>query len=269
MIELLQTPFMQRALAAGCLVGFLASYFGVFVVQRRLSFLGAGLGHAAFGGVALGLLLRTEPLWIAVPFTIVVALGIDYIRSRTELAGDTAIGVVFAVAVALGVIFLSLREEYSADAFAYLFGSILAVTSADLWVTAGVTALAIALFPLWNRWAYATFDPELARADGIKLQRDDVILSVLLAVTVVVAVKVVGILLVAAFLVIPAAAARLVSTTFFRMTVVSVVAGMATAVIGLFCSYWLDVPSGATIILVQAVLFGGAAAISRRFDLQA
>lgn len=268
MIDLIQMPFMQRALAAGCLVGFLASYFGVFVVQRRLSFLGAGLGHAAFGGVALGLLLRTEPLWIAVPFTILVALGIDYIRARTKLSGDTAIGVVFAVAVALGVIFLSLREEYSADAFAYLFGSILAVTRADLWVTAAVAVGAAAAFPLWNRWAYATFDAELAQADGIRLRRDDVLLSLLLAVTVVVAVKVVGILLVAAFLVIPAAAARLVSGTFIQMTLLAVLVGMTTAVAGLFASYWLDVPSGATIILVQALLFGLAAVTSRRFGPQ-
>lgn len=269
MIELLHMPFMQRALVAGCLVGFLASYFGAFVVQRRLSFLGAGLAHAAFGGVALGLLLQTEPLWIAVPFTVIVALGIDVIRMRTDLAGDTAIGIVFAVAVALGIVFLSLRDEYSADAFAYLFGSILAVTEADLWVTAAVALVVIALFPLWSRWAYATFDPELSKADGIHVPRDDVILSVLLAVTVVVAVKVVGILLVAAFLVIPAAAARLMSTTFIRMTIVAVITGVVSAVAGLMCSYWLDIPSGATIILVQAAIFCLTAAISRRSGLLA
>lgn len=268
MIELLQMPFMQRALIAGCLVGFLASYLGVFVVQRRLSFLGAGLGHAAFGGVALGLLLQMEPLFVAVPFTVAVALGIDYIRSRTNLAGDTAIGIVFAVAVALGIIFLSMRREYSADAFAYLFGSILAVTPADLWVTLAIVVLAVSLLPVWSRWAYATFDPELARADGIRLRRDDTLLSLMLAVTIVVAVKVVGILLVAAFLVIPAAAARLVSRTFYRMTLASVLAGVLTAVLGLFASYWLDIPSGASIILLQALVFG-AAAISERFFLRA
>src|SRR5690606_21974228 len=147
----------------GCLVGFLASYLGVFVVQRRLSFLGAGLGHAAFGGVALGLLLQMEPLFVAVPFTVAVALGIDYIRSRTNLAVATATGVAVAVALALGLIFLWMRREYSADAFAYLFGSTLAVTPADLWVTLAIVALAVSLLPVWSRWAYATFDPELAR----------------------------------------------------------------------------------------------------------
>lgn len=260
---------MQRALVAGCLVGFLASYFGVFVVQRRLSFLGAGLAHAAFGGVALGLLLQTEPLWVAVPFTIVVALVINWIRAATGLTGDTAIGIVFAVAVALGVVFLSLRESYTADAFTYLFGSILAVTPVDLWITFAVAAAAAASWSMWSRWAYATFDAELAAADGLVTGRDDYVLSVLLAVTVVVAVKVVGILLVAAFLVIPAASARLLCSTFARMTVLSVGLGVASAVAGLFISYWVDVPSGATIILVQAGIFIVITVLARRSGLQA
>lgn len=264
MIDLLSMPFMQRAFVAGCLVGFLASYFGAFVVQRRLSFLGTGLAHAAFGGVALGLLLQTEPLWIAAPFTALVAVGINWIRTSTGLTGDTAIGIFFSVAVALGVVFLSLRQDYTADAFAYLFGSILAVTVADIWVTVLVTVLAAALIPMWGRWAYATFDSELAVADGLRVVRHDYLLSVLLAVTVVVAVKVVGILLVAAFLVIPAAAARLLSRTFFAMSIVSVLIGVLSAVAGLLLSYGLDIPSGATIILVQAVLFCLAVVVGRR-----
>ena len=155
MIEMLGLPFVQRALVAGVLVGFLASYYGVFVVQRHLSFLGTGLSHAAFGGVALGLLLGVEPLWIAVPFTVLVSLGINWVRGQTGLAGDTSVGIFFAISVALGVVFLSFRQQYSADAFAYLFGSILAVSRADLWVTFGVAAATLLSFPLWGRWAYA------------------------------------------------------------------------------------------------------------------
>ena len=99
MIDLFSHPFIQRAFIGGILIGFLASYYGVFVVQRGLSFLGSGLAHAAFGGVALGLLLHTEPLWIAVPFTIFVALGITWVKDRTELSGDTAIGIFFSVSI--------------------------------------------------------------------------------------------------------------------------------------------------------------------------
>lgn len=167
MVEMLSIPFMQRALTAGILVGLLAGYYGSFVVQRRLSFLGAGLAHAAFGGVALGLLLQTNPVLVAFPFTVFVAVGINWVRSNTHVGGDTSIGIFFAVAMALGIIFLSLKQQYTADAFTYLFGSILAVRSSDLWVTAGITAVTVVLAPMWGRWAYATFDRELARADRL------------------------------------------------------------------------------------------------------
>lgn len=255
MLDALGLPFMQRALGAGLLVGALASYYGVFVVQRRLSFLGVGLSHAAFGGVALGLLLQINPMWVAAPFTVLVAWGINAATERGNVAGDTAIGVLFAVAVALGVIFLAVRQTYTADAFAYLFGSILAVRPADLWVMAGVSILTLGAAPLWGRWAYATFDRDLARADRVPVARDDYVLVTLLALTVVAAVKVVGIILAAAFLVIPAATARLLTRTFRTMTGAAVGIGMSSALAGLFASYALDVPSGATIILVQATLF--------------
>lgn len=258
MIEAILSPFMQRAILAGILVGFLASYFGTFIVQRGLSFLGSGLAHAAFGGVALGLLLQTEPLWVAVPFTVLVAIGITWVREQTKLGGDTAIGIFFSVSVALGVIFLSLRREYSTDAFAYLFGSILIVSNSDLYVTAGVLLITILAWPLWSRWAYASFDRELALTDRLAVTRDDYLLSILIAVTVVVAVKVVGIVLIAAFLVIPAATARLIVHTFRAMTILSIIMGEISVVLGLLSSYFLDIPSGATIILLQAVFFFAA-----------
>ena len=253
---------MQRALIAGALVGFLASYYGVFVVQRGLSFLGSGLAHAAFGGIALGLLLNTEPLVIAVPFTILVAIGIAWVKDRTELGSDTAVGIFFSISMALGVIFLFLKREYSSDAFTYLFGSILAVTNTDIIITVLVVLTTIFSWPLWRRWAYASFDRELAQTDRLPVNRDDYVLSVLIAITVVVAIKVVGIVLIAAFLVIPAATARLISNTFRVMTIVSVIVGILSAVIGLILSYYIDVPSGAAIILFQASLFFIAMAMS-------
>jgi len=248
---------MWRALVGGILIGALASYYGVFIVQRKLSFLGSGLAHAAFGGVALGLLLQTEPLFIAIPFTILVAVLINWIRIHTRLAGDTAIGVLFAVSVSLGVIFLSLRKSGSADAMTYLFGSVLSVSEADLWVLAGLALSGVATFNhFWGYWAYATFDTEIAKADGIRVNRDDYILSILLAVTIVVSIKVVGILLIAAFLVIPAASARMLTRSFRAMTLYSVMIGSVSVLVGLFISYGLDLPTGAVIILVQSVVFG-------------
>lgn len=255
MFEFISLPFMQRALIAGILVGFLASYYGVFVVQRGLGFLGSGLAHAAFGGVALGILLDQEPLLIAIPFTVLVAIGITYVKNKTNLAGDTTIGIFFSVSMALGIIFIFMKRQYSSDAFNYLFGSILAVSFTDVIVPAILIVITFIFSSFWKRWAYTSFDRELAQADRVPVQFDDYILSVLIAVTIVVSIKVVGIVLIAAFLVIPPAASRLINKSFSRMTIFSIVFGISTAIIGLWISYYLDVPSGATIILLQALLF--------------
>lgn len=264
MIELLQEPFVIRAVIAGVLLGFVASYFGAFVVQRRMSFLGDGLAHAAFGGVAIGLFLGTSPLAIAVPFTLLTALAITYMKEKTKLESDTSIGIFFAVSVAIGIVFITLNKKYSADAFSYLFGSIVAVSTEDIYLTAGLSALTAAtLFGLWKRWAYATFDSELARADGLNVVRDDYILSLMIALTVVVAVKVVGIVLIASYLVIPAATARLLARRFFSMTLISVIIGVLSSLIGLVLSIEYDMPTGAMIILFQSVLFLACAIASK------
>jgi zinc transport system permease protein len=255
MFDILSVSFMQRALIAGVLVGFLSSYYGVFIVQRGLGFLGSGLAHAAFGGVALGVLLNQEPLWIAVPFTVLVALGITFVKDKTNLGGDTTIGIFFAVSMALGIIFIFLKRQYTSDAFTYLFGSILSVTMTDIIASSVLIMITLLLSSFWKRWAYSSFDRELAQADRIPVQLDDYLLSVLIAVTIVVSIKVVGIVLIAAFLVIPPATSRLINKSFSKMTFTSIVIGIFTALIGLWISYYLDVPSGATIILLQAALF--------------
>ncbi|GIK22563.1 MAG: metal ABC transporter permease [Ignavibacteriota bacterium] len=264
MFEVFSIEFMQRALIAGVLVGFLSGYYGVFIVQRGLGFLGSGLAHAAFGGVALGVLLNQEPLWTAVPFTILVAIGITWVKDKTNLGGDTTIGIFFSVSMALGVIFIFLKRQYSTDAFNYLFGSILSVTNTDIIVPAVLIIITLLLFPFWKRWAYSSFDRELAQADRIPVGLDDYLLSILISVTVVVSIKVVGIVLIAAFLVIPPASARLISRSFSRMTLLSIITGTITALIGLWISYYLDVPSGATIILLQAFVFFFVMIISRK-----
>ena len=256
MFEMLSYPFMQRALAAGIIIGFLGSYYGVFVVQRKMSFLGSGLAHAAFGGVALGIFLNTEPLNIAVPFTLIISVLLVYLRDKTRLGIDTAIGVLFSVSVALGIIFLSLNNSYSSDAFAYLFGSILAVKNSDLWISSVLLLITIGtFFGLWGRWSYASFDRELARADKLPVTRDDYLLNILIALTIVLSIKIVGIILIAAFLVIPAASARLLSPTFIRMTILSIIFGVGSVILGLWASFTLDLPSGATIIITEAIIF--------------
>lgn len=258
MADALALPFLQRALIGGALMGLLGGYFGTFVVQRRLVFLGDGLAHSAFGGIALGLLLGTSPLAIGVPFTVLVAAGITWLQQRTRLGPDTAVGIFFAVSMALGIIFLSLKVGFAPDAFSFLFGSILAVRTSDLWITGGVVLIAAATAKLWRRWAYATFDRELAQADRVPVQRDDYLLSIFVAVAVVAGIKLVGIVLVTAFLVIPAATARLLARSLVSMTAGAMAIGVGSALLGLVASYQLDLPSGATIILSQAAIFFAA-----------
>lgn len=244
-----------RIVACGMLIGFSASYYGAFVVQRGMSFLGNGLAHAAFGGVALGILLGAEPLYIALPFTVLAALGINWLREHTELAADSVIGLFFAFSMALGMIFLSRVPSYSQDAMNYLFGSLMSINTLDLWISVGMALCTIATFPLWPRWAYSSFDRESALIDGQQVRREDYLLGVLIAVNVVVAAKLVGIVLLSAFLVIPAAAARLVSASFAMMTCLSVVIGVFSVAAGFAISYQADLPSGACVVMTQILLF--------------
>lgn len=194
-------------------------------------------------------------------------MSIAYVRDRTRLSSDTAIGVFFAVSVALGILFLSLipPDENVIDVWHLLFGSILAVGPRELVFIAVMAAVTVAvLTATWGRLAYATFDEELAQSDGVRVRRLEYGLFILAAVAVVVSAQVVGIILLAAYLIIPAASARLLSISLLQMTALSVGIGVVTTVVGLLVSYLADVPSGATIVLLQAALFAATALLSRR-----
>jgi zinc transport system permease protein len=281
LFEILGFAFMQRALAAGLLVALMSGLLGTFVVQRRLSFLGDGLAHAAFGGMGIGALavvsfgvLETgggwlrHPLWVALPFALVTALGIAYVRDRTDLSSDTAIGVFFAVAVALGVLAFSRIPpdvNLGFNVMDLLFGSILAVRTTELAaIVAAAVVVVTTLGLVWGRLAYATFDDELARTDGVRARRLEYLLFVLAAVVVAVSAVVVGIVLMAAYLVIPAAAARLWSRSLAGTSARAVAIGMTTTLIGVVASFYLDAPTGSAIILTQAAVFVAAIVLRRR-----
>jgi len=279
--EVLGFAFMQRALLAGLLISLMSGLLGTFVVQRRLSFLGDGLAHAAFGGMGIGALavvtagvldvglgwLR-HPLWIALPFALLTALGIAYVRDRTELSSDTAIGVFFAVAVALGVLAFSRIPpdvNLGFNVLDLLFGSILAVRATELGAIAAAAAIVLASLGLvWGRLAYATFDDELARTDGVRARRLEYLLFVLAAVVVATSAVVVGIVLMAAYLVIPAASARLWSRSLAGTSVRAIAIGAVTTVAGVIGSFFLDAPTGSAIILGQALVFVAAVLTQRR-----
>jgi zinc transport system permease protein len=281
LLDLLTFPFMQRAIAAGVLIAMMCALLGVFVVQRRLSFLGDGLAHAAFGGMGLGAFvivgsglmgqgsaLLRNPLVVAVPFALLTGLAIAWTRDRTQLSSDTAIGVFFAVSVALGVLFFSRIPSdvnIGFNVMDVLFGSILAVRGFELAVIAGVAVVAMtSLAWSWSALGYATFDDELARTDGIPTRALEYALFGLAAVVIAVSAVVVGVILMAAYLVIPAAAARLWARSLISMTLFALVIGVATTLAGVAASYLFDVPTGAAIILTQASVFLLAALLPRR-----
>ncbi len=255
MSEIFSLAFMQRAMIVGILLGAVSGFLGVFVVQRKISFLGSGLSHAAFGGVALGIFLGIEPMFLAIPFTLLIAFLMVFLKKKADISADTSIGILFSVAMAIGIIFLALNENYSADAYSYLFGSILNVSVFDLAIVAALSLIiAIVGKIYWGRWAYSTFDAELARTSKLPVETDEYILTLLISLLIVVSIKVVGMLLLGAYLVIPAATARIVSRTFFQMTLLSVLLGIVSSIGGLILSYFVDLPSGAVIILLQAIL---------------
>ncbi len=281
LIQAFAFPFMQRAAAAGAMIAVMCALLGVFVVQRRLSFLGDGLAHAAFGGMGIGAFvivtsgvlaqggaLLRNPLWVAVPFAFLTGLGIAWVRDRTELSSDTAIGVFFAVSVALGVLFFSRIPpdvNIGVNVMDLLFGSILAVRTTELAIIAVVAVVATTLLlALWGRLAYATFDDELARTDGVRSRALEYLLFGLAAVVIAVSATVVGIILMAAYLVIPAAAARIWARSMASMTLFAVVIGVSTTLAGVALSYLFDLPTGSAIILTQALVFVAAAFTQRR-----
>jgi zinc transport system permease protein len=264
MAELLSYGFMQRALVAGILVGALCGVLGFFVVLKRLSFIGVGISHSAFGGIAIGVLCGVEPLIAAAAFASMVAWGIGWLSRKGRLHEDTAIGILFSSAMALGVALISLSRAYQVDLFGYLFGNILAVSSSDLWMLAAICVLVLAAVGLlFKELLFLSFDEEVARANGLPVTPLYFLLLTCLALAVVAAIRVVGLILVEALLVIPAAIGYQLARGYRAMLGISATSAVLSAIGGLFISYFLNIAAGATIVLVLAALFFLALALGR------
>jgi ABC-type Mn2+/Zn2+ transport system permease subunit len=265
LFDILSYTFMQRALVSSALIGAVCAVIGVYVVLKGLSFIGAGIAHASFGGVALGFLVGLNPVLTAIVFCLATAWGIGLVTRWGEVKEDTAIGIFFASTMALGILFIGLMRGYNVDLFGYLFGSVLAVTTADLWIS-GALALAVLLVVglFYKELLFITFDPEMAEAAGLPAAQLYFLLLSLIALTIVLSIKVVGIILVSALIVTPAAAAYQLTDDFRRMMALSVLLGVGSALVGLFLSYWLNIASGATIVLMATAIFFLAALLSPR-----
>lgn len=264
MTDLLTYGFLQRALLAGLLVGLLCGVLGFFVILKRLSFIGVGVSHSALGGIAIGVLIGVEPLLAAAVFATAVAWAIGWLSRSGRLHEDTAIGIMFSSAMALGVALTSLSRSYQADLFGYLFGNILAVSPNDLWLLGSITVVVLAVVGvLFKELLFLSFDEDVARASGLPVGPLYYVLLTCLALAVVAGIRIVGLILVEALIVIPAAIGYQLTRDYRAMLAISATTAMLAAVLGLAVSYRFDIAAGATIVLVLAAMFAVALLVRR------
>jgi len=262
--DLVQSEWARNALFAGLAVALLGSVIGFFVVLRRMAFVAVGVSHAALGGVALGVLFGHSPLLWAIGASIVVALGMAALGQR-GMAEDTAMGIFFPAAMAFGVVVISYSRNWQRDLISYMFGNILAVDRQELWILGITTAIICALVAaFFKELLFISFDEESAHASGVPVAAMRTLLLVLTSVTVVVAMKVVGTVLVSAMLVIPTAAAGQLTNHWQRMLLGSIVVAVLSIVAGLMLSFSSNnVATGPAAVLVATALFGLTSLIAR------
>ncbi|MBI5227847.1 metal ABC transporter permease [Candidatus Micrarchaeota archaeon] len=252
--EVLTYEFMQRAFIGGILVALLCASLGVFLVLKRLSLLGDGLAHAAFGGVAIGLLLGIYPVTSALVVTAASALGVQELIKKLKVYGESATAIVLSVAMGLAVVIIGIGKGFNVDLFSYLFGSILALNNMDLLIIGTVFILSLAFLALfYKKLVFISFNSEIAQTSGINVELIDRLFVIIIAMTVVVAIRAVGILLVSSLFVLPAVTAFQIASSFKKTMIYSVLIALFSVILGVVTSFYLDLPPGGTIVLI---LFG-------------
>ncbi|OUL37063.1 ABC transporter permease [Nostoc sp. T09] len=256
LVSLLQFPFMQRAIAGAILMGILGGLLGCFVTLRQLSFFSHAVGHAALVGVALGVILQLNPTGMLLPFTLIFGVIVLYFIDKTDLASDSVLSIVLSGALAIGVILTSLIKGYRGNLMGVLFGDILAIDATDLILTLLVLlGSSIFLLSTLRQQILLTLNADVAQVQGIPIQLYRYGFVILLSLAVAVAIKAVGVLLVNAFLVIPASTAKLMSHHFTRFLILSVIIGSSSSVVGMMVSGIFNLASGPSIVLVQFLVF--------------
>ncbi|MCX5798167.1 MAG: metal ABC transporter permease [Proteobacteria bacterium] len=255
-IDLFTHGFIQRALIAGSFIAILCSTLGVFLVLRRLSLIGDGLAHVAFGSVAIGLLLRVYPVYVAIPVVMLSSLGILKLIEKARLYGDAAIGIVSSLGIAVGILLASAAGGFNVDLFSYLFGNILAISNAEV-VTSIILSVMLILIVLlfYQELLSITFDEESAKASGVKTKTINTILVLLTSLTVVLAMRIVGIMLISALLIIPSVTALQMAKGFKITMVIASIVGVLSVILGIFISFVINLPTGATIVILNFIFF--------------
>lgn len=255
-LEYLQYGFIQRAIIAGCFVALLCSCLGVLLVLRRLSLIGDGLAHVTFGSVAIGMVFGVYPLYVSIPVVMLSSLGILKLTEKARVYGDAAIGILSSLGIAGGVILASVAGGFNVDLFSYLFGNILAVSDGEVMISIVLSILALLMIDLYYYELFSlTFDEEFARTTGVRTERINIMLVLLTAVTVVLAMNVVGILLVSALLILPAVTALQLARGFWNAMVIAALTSLCSVLAGIFLSLKFNLPTGATIVMVNLLFF--------------
>lgn len=253
---LLEYQFLQNAFMASILASIVCGIIGVIVVEKKLVMMSGGIAHTAYGGVGLGYLLGFEPIIGAFLFSISAALGIGVIKRKGGVQSDVIIGLFWSLGMALGIVFIALMPGYPPDINSYLFGNILSVTQADLYLMIILTSLVVFIvIALFNDWKAYLFDEEFASIIGIKTAVLEYLLLVLVAMTVVVLIRVAGIILVLALLTAPAAMASIFSKKLKNRMILSIIFGGFFCISGLWISYELNIASGACIVILSSVCY--------------
>jgi zinc transport system permease protein len=262
-LEFLMFKFGMRAFIGGLIVAVTCASLGVFIVLRRLSLISDGLGHMAFGGIALGFWTGIYPLYTAVASVIAGALGIHAL-GRLRVASDAAIAILFSGGLAIGIVLISLAQSAPADLLSYLFGTILGINDNDVYLAAGLGVIVLAvLYLLWKEWIGITLDPDFARVAGMPVTTLEILFTVLVGLTVVVATRLVGVLLVSSLMIIPAIAALQLRLPFKRTILAALAVAIASVVIGLQLSFSYNIASGGAIVLVTIAFFILTASFAR------
>jgi len=248
--------FMRNAFLAGIMVSIVCGVIGTLVVLNKIVFLSGGIAHAAYGGVGLAFYLGIDPVIGAISFSLISSLIMGLVQRKTRQRADTLIGVLWAVGMALGVIFINLSPGYKPDLMSYLFGSILAVSKLDIWLMFGVAVLVLILVSLCYKWFLAiSFDETFARIRNLPVDLIYMLMITLIGLTVVVAMRVVGLIMIIALLTIPPAIANLFSKSMWKIMLIAAFLSILFTTTGLILSYTLNLTSGATIILLAGAVY--------------
>jgi zinc transport system permease protein len=257
MFDFLQYSFIQRAFEAGIIVAIIAPLIGTFLVAKRYSLLADSLSHVALAGVAIGLITGIYPLYMAVITAVIAGFVIERIRSHHLASGDTALAMFISGGLGLAVILISFGQGFNVDLYSYLFGSITTVTTTDVGLILGVgVVIIITILCLYKSLLYVSFDEEAATVSGIKVEWLNNLLMIATAVTVVLAMRIVGVLLIGALMVIPVVTASLLGKSFRRTTLFSIVFSLLAVIGGLIAAYYLNIAAGGAIVVLALIIFG-------------